>query len=74
MARAYSLSKLLLRESERGPMLDDESGQILELSKPALLGSVCGTVTCPPSTSVAHRSLAILISARGTDPLSLRRM
>jgi hypothetical protein len=35
-------------------MLDDESGQILELSKPALLGSVCGAVTGPPSTSVAH--------------------
>jgi hypothetical protein len=55
-------------------MLDDEPGQILELSKPALLGSVCGTVTCPPSTSVAHRSLAILISARGTGPLSLRKV
>jgi hypothetical protein len=53
MARSYSRSKLLLGESERGPMLDDESGQILELSKPALLGSVRGAVAGPSSASLA---------------------
>jgi hypothetical protein len=35
-------------------MFDDESGQILELSKLALLGSVRSAVAGPPSTSLAR--------------------